>query len=215
MEGPTPVSSLIHSSTMVAAGYILLLKYNYLFQTSFILLILICIIGLITNLISTLLTLTTTDVKNILANSTTAQIAYMFFLFGYGYPIISLIQFIAHAFYKSLLFMGFGGLIHQVNNSQDSRIFSLTYIQNPITYTCLFIGLINFISLPGFISHYSKINLLNLTTTFSYSFQYGIWLITEYSQIINFIAGISLFKILINYSNNNRISKNKLFIKHN
>jgi NADH:ubiquinone oxidoreductase subunit 5 (subunit L)/multisubunit Na+/H+ antiporter MnhA subunit len=174
MEGPTPVSSLIHSSTMVAAGYILLLKYNELFQTSLTILIVISFIGLFTNLLSTVLTLSTSDIKNTLANSTTAQIAYMFFLLGYGYPIISLIQFIAHAFYKSLLFMSFGGLIHQSKNNQDSRLFNLSNIQNPITYTCILIGLVNFISIPGFISHYSKINLLNLTTTVNYSIQYGV-----------------------------------------
>ena len=195
---------------MVAAEYLLLLKYNVLFQTSAILLISLCFVGLLTNLISTILTLTTTDVKNTLANSTTGQIAYMFFLFGYGYPKLSLIQFIVHAFYKALLFMGFGGIIHQVKNNQDNRIINVHYLSNPILYTCLFIGLLNYISIPGFFSHYSKINLLNLTISINYGVQYGIWLITEYSQIINFIAGISLLKILLNSGYNNSIRVNKI-----
>lgn len=214
MEGPTPVSALIHSSTMVAAGYILLLKYSLIFQASWYNLLLILLIGLITNLLATFITLTTTDIKNTLANSTTAQISYMFFLFGYGYPIFSFLQFISHAFYKALLFMGFGGLIHQVKNNQDSRIFITNYLYNPILYTCLFIALINFISIPGYISHYSKINLLNLTTTVNYGFQYGIWIITEYSQIINFLAGLTLFFSILNFNNNIKISKNFLHINH-
>ena len=174
MEGPTPVSALIHSSTMVAAGYILLLKYYILFQLCYQVLTLIALIGLLTNLLSTITLLTTTDIKNTLANSTTAQIAYMFFLFGYGYPIISALQFTTHAFYKSLLFLTFGGLIHQAVNNQDGRLVSLHYLQNPVTYTCFFIGLINFVSIPGFIAHYSKINLLNLTITQNYSMYYGV-----------------------------------------
>ena len=213
MEGPTPVSSLIHSSTMVAAGYLLLLKYSVLFQVSLILSIIICFLGLFTNLLSTLLTLSTTDVKNTLANSTTGQIAYMFFILGLGFPIASLVQFISHAFYKSLLFMSFGGLIHQVNNNQEGRRLGWNYLQNPLTYTCLFIGLLNFISIPGYISHYSKVNILILVVVLKSSLLIAVKLITEYSQFINFIAGVSLFKTLINF-NTNLSNKNSIFSNH-
>lgn len=213
MEGPTPVSALIHSSTMVAAGYILLLKYFLIFQLVYNLLVFICFIGLLTNLLSTITLFSTTDIKNTLANSTMAQIAYMFFLFGYGYSVLSLTQFSTHAFYKSLLFLSFGGLIHQIKNNQDGRLITLLYIQNPITYTCILIGLINFISIPSFIAHYSKVNLLNLTSTTNYGIYYGIYLITEYSQIINFIAGVGLWLVLT--YNKTNIKLNKSNITHN
>lgn len=214
MEGPTPVSALIHSSTMVAAGYILLLKYYSLFQITYSLLTLICFIGLLTNLLSTITLFSTTDIKNTLANSTMAQIAYMFFLFGYGYPLLSLAQFSTHAFYKSLLFLSFGGLIHQIKNNQDSRLITLSYIQNPITYTCILIGIISFISIPAFIAHYSKVSLLNLTVTQNYGIYYGIYLITEYSQVINFIAGLSLVFTLFFNKNNVKLNKSNIMQNH-
>lgn len=213
MEGPTPVSALIHSSTMVAAGYILLLKYYSILQIPYVLGI-ICFIGLLTNLLSTITLFSTTDIKNTLANSTLAQIAYMFFLLGYGLPIVSLTQFATHAFYKSLLFLSFGGLIHQFFNNQDSRLLAGIYLQNPITYTCIIIGLINFISIPAFIAHYSKVNLLNLTITQNYGVYYGIYLITEYSQIVNFLAGFGLLIILIYNKTNLKLSKNHIFSGH-
>ena len=213
MEGPTPVSALIHSSTMVAAGYILLLKYYSLLQTPYVLGS-ICFIGLLTNLLSTITLFSTTDIKNTLANSTLAQIAYMFFLFGYGLPILSLTQFATHAFYKSLLFLSFGGLIHQLLNNQDSRLLTGLYIQNPITYSCVLIGLLNFISIPAFIAHYSKVNLLNLTITQNYGVYYGIYLITDYSQVVNFLSGLGLIWILIFNKTNLKLTKNNIFENH-
>ena len=213
MEGPTPVSALIHSSTMVAAGYILLLKYYLLLQIPSILFS-ICLIGLLTNLLSTVTLFSTTDIKNTLANSTLAQIAYMFFLFGYGYPILSLTQFSTHAFYKSLLFLSFGGLIHQMRNNQDGRLTMLLYIQNPVTYTCILVGLLSFVSIPAFIAHFSKISLLNLTITQNYGIYYGIYIITEYSQVINLIAGIGLLFILFDSQLNIKTNKLNIVSKH-
>ena len=205
MEGPTPVSALIHSSTMVAAGYLLLLKYYVLVQIPSAL-TLVCFIGLLTNLLSTITLFSTTDIKNTLANSTLAQIAYMFFLFGYGYPILSLMQFSTHAFYKSLLFLSFGGLIHQALNNQDGRLISLLYIQNPITYSCVLIGLLSFVSIPSFIAHYSKVTLLNLTITQNYGIYYGVFLVTEFSQVVNFVAGFGLILILIFNKTNSKLN---------
>ena len=206
MEGPTPVSALIHSSTMVAAGYILLITYYQIFQINEKFSILIYFIGLLTNWLSTLVLLTTSDIKNTLANSTTAQIAYMITLLGSNFPISSLMQFVAHAFYKSLAFLSFGSLIYQVKDNQDIRIVSVLNIQNPLMIFCLMVSLLSFLGIPNFISHFGKLDLFSLTTKFNY-FNQGFSILLLYSQLINFIGGLGLFLICINYKNNIKISK--------
>jgi len=154
------------------------------------------LLSILTNFLSGVFTLTTTDIKNTLAHSTTAQISYMCALLRFSFKKFSIVQFASHTFYKALLFLSYSVLIHQNKNNQDSRILETNYFKNTLTYTCIVISLLNFISLPSFVAHYSKINLFNLSSllNFNYFTLSNIFLISV--QIANIFTSISLAILL-------------------
>lgn len=160
MEGPTPVSSLIHSATMVAAGFLLLIKYNGLVEQTTIMLPLLFFIGSLTSLISSLEGICLFDHKSVLAGSTCDQLGLMFIIYGCGNVDLAFFQFCTHAFYKSLLFLGLGALIHQTSE-QESRLMAILPKQTPIVVVCYQSGLLALLGFPGAISHYSKSLILN------------------------------------------------------
>ena len=121
MEGPTPVSALIHAATMVTAGVFLVVKCSPLFENSQTALNLVTIVGMITALFAASVALVQNDIKKIVAYSTCSQLGYMFFAAGVGAYHVAMFHLFTHAFFKALLFLGSGSVIHAVNNEQDIR----------------------------------------------------------------------------------------------
>lgn len=169
MEGPTPVSSLIHSATMVAAGLILYIKIHLVISNAPLILTLILCLGFITSTLSSLESLCLFDHKSVLAGSTCDQLGLMFLIYGLGLIDLSFFQFCTHAFYKSLLFLSLGAIIHQ-SNEQDSRLLSVSYKSAPLILVSFEIGLVSLMGLPGSISHYSKSLIFNSIYTNNYGF---------------------------------------------
>lgn len=131
MEGPTPVSALIHAATMVTAGIFLLMRSSFLFELSIKVKLLIVILGMLTALISAVTALFLYDIKKIIAYSTCSQIGYMAVACGLAQYSSSLFHLINHAFFKALLFLAAGAIIHSLNNEQDIRRLSLLFFKMP------------------------------------------------------------------------------------
>jgi len=121
MEGPTPVSSLLHAATMVTAGIFLLIRCSFIFEKSDLVLFFILIFGACTALFSALVATFQYDIKKIIAYSTCSQLGYMFFSSGLSNYNITLFHLFNHAFFKSLLFLGAGSIIFSIIDEQDMR----------------------------------------------------------------------------------------------
>ncbi len=121
MEGPTPVSALIHAATMVTAGLYLIAKLSFLFILAPFTLTIIAVLGTVTALLGATVALTQTDIKKVLAYSTVSQLGYMFLAMGVGAFGAGIFHVLTHAFFKALLFLGAGAVIHALHHEQDMR----------------------------------------------------------------------------------------------
>ena len=121
MEGPTPVSALIHAATMVTAGVFLVVRCSPMFEYSQVALNLVTIIGMITAIFAASVALVQNDIKKIVAYSTCSQLGYMFFATGVGAYHVAMFHLFTHAFFKALLFLGAGSIIHAFKDEQDIR----------------------------------------------------------------------------------------------
>ena len=121
MEGPTPVSALIHAATMVTAGVFLVVRCSPIFEYSQVALNLVTIVGMITAIFAASVALVQNDIKKIVAYSTCSQLGYMFFAAGVGAYHVAMFHLFTHAFFKALLFLGAGSVIHAFKNEQDIR----------------------------------------------------------------------------------------------
>src|SRR5690606_19056582 len=121
MAGPTPVSALIHAATMVTAGIYMIVRSNVLFALAPLTMDIIAVVGLATAIIAAIIALTQTDIKKVLAYSTVSQLGYMFLGLGVGAFTGAFFHVITHAFFKALLFLGAGSVIHAMSNEQDMR----------------------------------------------------------------------------------------------
>lgn len=171
MEGPTPVSSLIHAATMVVSGIYLLYRILPYFQLSIIIMNVIAIISLFTIIFGGLSSLVQQDFKKLIAYSTCSQLGYMLFAISIGIINNSYNYLLIHGFFKALLFLCSGILIHLFYNNQDIRKFGGLIYYLPITYIFFFIGTISILSLPFYSGFYSKDIILEYSF-FSYSFLY-------------------------------------------
>jgi len=156
MEGPTPVSALIHAATLVTAGIFLLIRCSFLFEYSTIALFVILIIGGITSLFGASTALLQNDIKKIIAFSTTSQLGYMAFSCGLSSYNLAFFHLINHAFFKSLLFLSAGSVIHAVSNDQDLRKFGGLVVYLPFTYGVMLIGVLALCGFPFLSGFYSK-----------------------------------------------------------
>jgi NADH-ubiquinone oxidoreductase chain 5 len=159
MEGPTPVSALIHAATMVTAGIYLLLRFSPLYGYSYTLIWL----GGLTALFGAVYAYVQTDLKRIIAYSTTSQLGYMVLACGLGQYGLALAHLINHAFFKGLLFLSAGIIIHAVNDEQDIRKMGGLVKLLPITYITTLIGSLSLIALPFLTGFYSKEVILHLS----------------------------------------------------
>ena len=156
MEGPTPVSALIHAATMVTAGVYLLMRISPLIEYSTTVLILCLWIGAITTVFSSLIGLFQQDIKKVIAYSTMSQLGMMVIAVGLSSYNIALFHLINHAFYKGLLFLGAGAVIHAVADNQDFRRYGGLIIFLPLTYSVMLIASLSLVAFPYMTGFFSK-----------------------------------------------------------
>ncbi|WP_276345786.1 NADH-quinone oxidoreductase subunit L [Daejeonella sp. JGW-45] len=160
MAGPTPVSALIHAATMVTAGIYMIARSNILFTLAPQTLYVVAIIGLATLLLAATIAVSQTDIKKVLAYSTVSQLGYMFLGLGVGAYTGAFFHVITHAFFKALLFLGAGSVIHAMSNEQDMRNMGGLKKRLPVTFLTMMIGTIAIAGLPPFSGFFSKDEIL-------------------------------------------------------
>ncbi len=156
MEGPTPVSALIHAATMVTAGVFLVVRCSPLFEYSQTILNLVAIVGMITAIFAASVALVQNDIKKIVAYSTCSQLGYMFFAAGVGAYHVAMFHLFTHAFFKALLFLGSGSVIHTFKDEQDIRNMGGVRKKLPYTYLFMLIGTLALTGFPFLSGFYSK-----------------------------------------------------------
>ncbi len=156
MEGPTPVSALIHAATMVTAGVFMVARLSPIFELSHTALLVVTIVGAITAFLAATIGLVQNDIKRVLAYSTCSQLGYMFVALGLGAYSIAIFHLFTHAFFKALLFLGSGAVIHAVSDEQDMRKMGGLRAHIPLTYALMVIGTISLIGFPLTAGFYSK-----------------------------------------------------------
>jgi NADH-quinone oxidoreductase subunit L len=160
MAGPTPVSALIHAATMVTAGIYMIARSNILFTLAPETLAVVSIIGLATLLMAAAIAVSQTDIKKVLAYSTVSQLGYMFLGLGVGAYTGAFFHVITHAFFKALLFLGAGSVIHAMSNEQDMRNMGGLRKKLPITFLTMMVGTIAIAGIPPFSGFFSKDEIL-------------------------------------------------------
>ena len=156
MEGPTPVSALIHAATMVTAGIFLVARCSPLFEMSQSILSFIIVVGASTAFFAATVALVQNDIKRIVAYSTCSQLGYMFVALGSGAYQIAIFHLFTHAFFKALLFLGSGSVIHAVSDEQDIRKMGGLYKLIPLTWIVMLIGTLGLTGAPLMSGYYSK-----------------------------------------------------------
>ena len=156
MEGPTPVSALIHAATMVTAGVFLVVRCSPIYEYSPIILNLITIIGMTTAFFAATVALVQTDIKKIIAYSTCSQLGYMFFAAGVGAYNVAMFHLFTHAFFKALLFLGSGSVIHAFKDEQNINNMGAVWKKLPYTYVLMIIGTLALTGFPFLSGFYSK-----------------------------------------------------------
>ncbi len=160
MEAPTPVSALIHAATMVTAGVYMVVRCNVLYTLSPFSMTVVAVIGGVTALFAATIGLVQNDIKRVLAYSTVSQIGYMFLACGLGAYITGIFHLVTHAFFKALLFLGSGSVIHGLGGEQDMRKMGALKKYMPITYITFFIGTLAIAGIPPFAGFFSKDEIL-------------------------------------------------------
>ena len=156
MEGPTPVSALIHAATMVTAGVFLVVRCSPIFEYSEIALNVVASVGMMTALFAATVALVQNDIKKIVAYSTCSQLGYMFFAAGIGAYHVAIFHLFTHAFFKALLFLGAGCVIHSFKDEQDIRFMGGVWKKIPYTYSLMLIGALALTGFPFLSGYYSK-----------------------------------------------------------
>ena len=174
MEGPTPVSALIHAATMVTAGVFLLIVMSPLIESSQFSLNLILVVGSITCIFASSVAVFQNDIKRIIAYSTCSQLGYMFMAIGSSAYTLAYFHLLSHAFFKALLFLGAGSVIHSMSDEQDIKKMGGLYNKIPLTYITMLIGSLSLIGLPFLSGYYSKDLILEIIylNDFKYSFHF-------------------------------------------
>ena len=156
MEGPTPVSALIHAATMVTAGVFLVVRCSPIFEYSQVALNFIAVVGMVTAVFAASVALVQNDIKKIIAYSTCSQLGYMFFAAGVGAYHVAIFHLFTHAFFKALLFLGAGSVIHAFNDEQDIRRMGGVWKKIPYTWCLMLIGTLALTGFPFLSGFYSK-----------------------------------------------------------
>jgi NADH-quinone oxidoreductase subunit L len=167
MEGPTPVSALIHAATMVTAGVYLFVRSSGLFMMAPDALVIVAVVGALTAIVAASIGLVQTDIKRVLAYSTVSQLGYMFLAVGSGAFVAAIFHLMTHAFFKALLFLGSGSVIEACHHEQDIRKMGGLGKKLPITRTTFIVGSLALAGVPLFAGFFSKDEILYNTFTSS------------------------------------------------
>jgi len=174
MEGPTPVSALIHAATMVNAGVYLVARTNPIFAHAPSALVVVAAIGIFTAILAASIAMTQTDIKRVLAYSTLSQLGYMFAALGVGAWTAAIFHLMTHGFFKGLLFLGSGSVIHSVHEEQDMRRMGGLAEKIPITYVTMLIGSLAIAGIPPLAGFFSKDEILGESLKLGFAW---VWLI--------------------------------------
>jgi NADH-quinone oxidoreductase subunit L len=177
MEGPTPVSALIHAATMVTAGVFMVVRLSPLFEYSEVALAVVTVVGASTAIFAATVACVQNDIKRVIAYSTCSQLGYMFFALGVSAYSAGMFHLITHAFFKSLLFLGAGSVIHAMSDEQDMRKMGGLYKLIPVTYIFMWIGSLALAGIWPFSGFFSKDIILEAAwAAHSGVGQYAFWL---------------------------------------
>lgn len=160
MAGPTPVSALIHAATMVTAGVYMVVRSNALFQLAPGIMAVMAVVGALTAIFAATIGLVQTDIKKVLAYSTVSQLGYMFLACGVGAFTAAIFHLMTHAFFKALMFLGSGSVIHAMGGEQDMRKMGALKEHMPWTYRTFLIGTLAISGVPGLAGFFSKDQIL-------------------------------------------------------
>ena len=163
MEGPTPVSALIHAATMVTAGVYMVGRNAVLFSHAPMVMTVVATVGALTALMAATIGLVQTDIKKVLAYSTVSQLGYMFLATGVGAFAAAAFHLMTHAFFKALLFLGSGSVIHAMNDEQDMQKMGGMKLYMPVTFITMFVGSLAIAGVPPFAGFFSKDEILYRT----------------------------------------------------
>ncbi len=178
MAGPTPVSALIHAATMVTAGVYMVVRCNAIYQNAPTAMFIVAIIGCATAIFAATIGLAQNDIKKVLAYSTVSQLGYMFMACGVGAFVAAIFHVMTHAFFKALLFLGSGSVIHGMHHEQDMRRMGNLKKYMPITFVTMLMGWLAISGIPIWAGFFSKDEILYKTfaaPNIPYPFNYILW----------------------------------------
>ena len=193
MEGPTPVSALIHAATMVTAGVFLVVRCSPIFEYSQFALNFVAIIGMITALFAASVALVQNDIKKIIAYSTCSQLGYMFFAAGIGAYHVAIFHLFTHAFFKALLFLGSGSVIHAFKDEQDIRKMGGVWKKLPYTWVLMMIGTLALTGFPFLSGFYSKDAIIEFAYFKNTSIGYYVMNVGIFTALLTAIYSWRLF----------------------
>jgi NADH-quinone oxidoreductase subunit L len=179
MEGPTPVSALIHAATMVTAGVYMIGRNAQLFSHAPQTLSIVAVVGVATALMAGTIGLVQNDIKRVLAYSTVSQLGYMFLAMGVGAFSAGIFHLYTHAFFKALLFLGSGAVIHALGGEQDIRRMGGLRRELPITYWTFLVGALAISGVPGLAGFFSKDEILFRTYAGGHTLLWSVGLLTS------------------------------------
>src|SRR6202795_4494671 len=192
MEGPTPVSALIHAATMVTAGVYMVSRSHVIFERAPIALTVVAIIGSLTAFFAATIGIAQTDIKKVLAYSTISQLGYMFMACGAGAFSAGIFHLMTHAFFKGLLFLAAGSVIHAVGGEQDMRKMGGLKSFIPWTFMTMFIATLAIAGIPPFAGFWSTDEILWQ----AYSSEHGSWVFWLIGVITAFLTSFYMFRLL-------------------
>ncbi|HVF86417.1 MAG TPA: NADH-quinone oxidoreductase subunit L [Pyrinomonadaceae bacterium] len=184
MAGPTPVSALIHAATMVTAGLYMVTRTNVIFQHSQTMMLVVAVVGALTAIFAATIGITQTDIKKVLAYSTVSQLGFMFLACGVGAFVIGIFHVMTHAFFKALMFLGAGSVIHGMHHEQDMRRMGGLKKYMPYTYWTFFAGWLAICGIIPFSGFWSKDEILwNAASTTYIPGGWLLWLVATIAAI--------------------------------
>ena len=190
MEGPTPVSALIHAATMVNAGVYMVARANPIFSHAPAAMVIVAAIGIFTALLAATIALTQTDIKRVLAYSTLSQLGYMFASLGVGAYAAAIFHLMTHGFFKGLLFLDSGSVIHGVHDEQDMNRMGGLWKKMPITHATMLIASIAISGIPPLAGFFSKDEILGA------SFRNGFYVVWLIGVVVAALTAFYMFRLM-------------------